>query len=199
MRGIFLSLSLVTAFGLSAPTPLLAQDAAATPDAAVAPAKKAKPVIKKPAGNAPATAAAPDVVAQQFGNWQVGCPKAAKGKEKCAARMVVSDTKRKVALLTWVFGYNQKGEMLSEILSPMDVYIGPGAVVALDGKAVLQQTYVQCGPSGCLSRAVVTKQFLTGLKASTKASVTIAATSGKNIAFGMGTDGLADALKALGQ
>jgi invasion protein IalB len=125
MRGIFLSLSLVTAFGLSAPTPLLAQDAAATPDAAVAPAKKAKPVIKKPAGNAPATAAAPDVVAQQFGNWQVGCPKAAKGKEKCAARMVVSDTKRKVALLTWVFGYNQKGEMLSEILSPMDVYIGP--------------------------------------------------------------------------
>jgi invasion protein IalB len=139
---------------------------------------------------------------QTFGNWVSVCDRPPEGASPagspCYARLTVRDQKSNATLLTWTVGFNKEGSPLMEVVSPIGVFLEPGVSVAFVPGDTVKLPYVSCGNEGCMSRIEIDKGLLQALKAANKATISVSATNGNRISFGIQMTGSAKAISSLG-
>jgi invasion protein IalB len=134
----------------------------------------------------------------QYGLWVFSCADAPAGEpQKCAARLAIRDNKRNVTVINWLIGHNKDKELLMEIITPVDVLIGPGLQLGIGEGAAQSFPYLSCTADGCLTRLRPDAQFLDALRQAEIVKLTIATPAGKSLTFSIKVTGLAESLDAL--
>jgi invasion protein IalB len=134
-----------------------------------------------------------------FGNWTVICPPAGdKSGARCVAQLSLIDSKRKMVLVAWRIGYNKDQKLLTDMVTPTEVFITPGVQLAFGKAPPLKLAYVSCGLQGCVSRVLIDSATLEILKKTATVTLSLAATNQKVLQLKLNTTGIGDALKAIG-
>lgn len=135
---------------------------------------------------------------KKFGSWAVTCPAAGDSTgARCYARMDVIDEKRKVAVISWVVGYNKDQKMLMDVLTPTDVLIDFGMKLTIDTSQPIKLPYISCGLNGCLSRTLIDKPTFGLLQKAKFCSLTILGTNGKEVQIKIKSNGISQAMAAI--
>lgn len=133
------------------------------------------------------------------GGWTVTCTEAGDPpKRTCTATFQVVNKQNRQTLLAWVFGRNQKGDLLAEFMTPTDVQIGPGVSITLDGAKPVKANFVECTTRGCKARLELPAAMVRQMKAGKKARIDLTRIDGQVIQFSMEVNGIAEALGELG-
>ena len=137
-----------------------------------------------------------------YGGWIVNCVKTEKiAKEICTAKLQMINKEKRTPILAWVLGFNKDRVLMTELITPTDVFIGPGVNVILDEdtKKPVKLHYQACSVRGCQSSLPMTRKLRKRLAKAKKVSVSIAAINGKTFNFNLPFSGfdkaLADLLK----
>jgi invasion protein IalB len=143
-------------------------------------------------------APAPKVTLTKFGNWVVACPPAGdQSGARCVAQLTMVDGNSKTVLVNWRIGYNIDNILVIDLITPTEVFIAPGAQIAISKTATWKLPFVSCGLQGCLSRVPLNAAMQAKLKTATSATISVAATSKKLFQLKLNTEGLAEALAAI--
>jgi invasion protein IalB len=144
-----------------------------------------------------AKAAAPSKI-EKFGNWTVICPPVGdKSGARCVAQFVLADAKRKTMLVSWRIGYNKEQLLVIDLVTPTEVFVGPGVQIIVGAGAPLKLPYVSCGVQGCLSRLPIDAGMMARLRATPTATIAVAGTNRKILQLKLDMTGLSEALTAI--
>ncbi|MGI9372453.1 MAG: invasion associated locus B family protein [Hyphomicrobiales bacterium] len=119
----------------------------------------------------------------------------------CSARLQFVNKEQRKPILAWFIGFNRDKVLMTELVTPTDVFIAPGVQVVLDEDKdnPIKLYYSACSVRGCQSSIPMTKEVRARLVKAKKVSVAIAAINGKtfnfNIEFAGFDKALADLLK----
>ena len=120
-----------------------------------------------------------------YGGWVVSCVTNESTKDKnCSARLQMVNKERK-PILAWFIGFNRNRVLMSELVTPTDVFIAPGVQVTLDDDKdnPIKLLYSACSVRGCQSSIPMTKQLRDRLVKAKKVNVAVAAINGKTFNF----------------
>ena len=123
-------------------------------------------------------------VDKAFGPWRVTCVEP-KGERRTCALMVGVINKKKVPIFRWVIGPDEEAKSGNTIaISTLTgVLVANGITVRFDqGKPVLIP-YQLCMPAFCAAELPFTEAWLKSLKSSKRFSITINASSGREIKY----------------
>lgn len=135
----------------------------------------------------------------QYDGWTVVCTEQPGQKvQNCNASFRVMNSKTQQNLLVWLFGYNAKGERLTEFRTLTEVQIQPGVVIDTGKGEPLRAAYVSCGVNGCQASLLLDDAAVKRLKGVEEVTVSMTRTDGQVINMKMKVTGIVPALKAIG-
>ncbi len=155
-----------------------------------------------PAAAPPASPAQPQQTTASFADWTLRCTRTSPAAQICEVVQTVTNQDHPIAQVA--FGRVAKGQPihLTILVPPNVTFVStPALRTARDGDGpVLEMAWRRCLPGGCLAEAVVTDDAMRRVRTATEATrVTFADGSGRLVALPFSSNGLAQALDALGK
>lgn len=134
-----------------------------------------------------------------YDGWTVVCSAAGKEKAKsCTANFRVVNQQNGANILVWMFGFNAKGEPMTEVFTFPDVVIKPGVRISLGEGEPMTAGFVSCSSGGCKASMALDGDAVALLKSAKTARMDITRTDGKVVQFKMEVPGIDLALQNLG-